>query len=214
MLNLSQIKRFNGTSWVNITPKRYNGSNWVDAQGYKFDGTKRVNITTQQYTKTWEATWSQTYRENGARRTDFRGNMLCQGKYADDIWGHMRSLCGFDDADIRATLSGAKIEKVELYLKNEHWYYYSGGTAIIGYHNHATEPDTFSHSLYNAKQQKYSSRGQAQWITMPNSLGEGIRDNKYKGFSIYAGSASIGYYGVFYGANSSYKPKLKITYSK
>lgn len=211
---MSLIKRYTGSSFTTINPKRFNGSSWVDVDVYKFDGSKWVNMTSQKYTKTWEANWSQTYRESGTKRTDYRGDMICQGEYLADPWGLMRSLAGFNDASIRAELAGARIDDVKLYLKNEHWYYYAGGTAIIGYHNHASEPTNFSHSVYKAKSQKFTSRGQALWIDMPNALGEGLRDNRYKGISIFANSTSMEYYGVFYGAHTSYKPKLKITYTK
>jgi hypothetical protein len=207
------VKRYNGSSWVDINPKRWNGSSWVDVEVYKYDGSKWVNISSQQYTTTWEATWTQTYRESGTKRTDYRSEKLCQGEYVSEPWGIMRSLCGF--GDIESALQGAKINKVELYLHNEHWYYNSGGTAVIGYHNHATVPNTFSHSKYGAKYQNFSSRGQALWITMPNELGEGIRDGIYKGISIFANTSNLNYYGIFYGANDgSRKPKLKITYTK
>ena len=201
--------------WTPISPKKWNGSNWVDAQAYKWDGDKWVNVSTQQHVKTWDSTWTQSYGDENQKRTGDRALKLSHGYYpnVDGYWGIMRSLCGF--GDIAKELQGAKIDKVEIYLRNEHWYYYAGGKVGIGYHNHATVPQTFSHSHYQAKVESYSARGQAKWITMPKSLGEGIRDGKYKGFSLYTDSKIMDYYGIFYGAqDGSNKPKLKITYTK
>jgi hypothetical protein len=207
------LKKFNGSSWVDVPFKKWSGSSWVEPEVKKWDGSKWVIINQQQYTTTWNATWSQTYRSTNEKRTDTRGNSnLMQGDSGLDPWNINRSLCGF--GDIRSTLAGAKIDDVKLYLRSEHWWYYSGGTAVIGYHNHSSEPSTFSHSKYGAKSQKFDYRGHAQWIDMPNALGEGIRDGSYKGFSIYANSTSKSYYGEFNGAGSSYRPKLKITYTK
>jgi hypothetical protein len=125
----------------------------------------------------------------------------------------MRSLCGF--GNIQSVLAGSVIKDVKLYLRNEHWYYNSGGTAVIGVHNHTSEPSTFSHTAYGTKTQSFSSRGQALWIDMPNVVGNGLRDGNYKGISIFANSTSMSYYGVFYGAgDGSSRPKLKITYEK
>lgn len=214
---MGSLKRYNGSSWEDVPFKKWNGSSWVEPDVKKWDGSKWVILNQQQYTTTWEATWTQTYRESGIKRTDSRSGKLCQGKYSGDSnpWGIQRSLCGFNDSDMRSKLSGAKINDVKLYLKAEHWYYNSGGTAYIGYHNHANEPTNYSHSKYNAKSQKFDSRDEAIWIDMPNALGEGIRDNDYKGISIFANSTSYNYYGVFRGASDgSYKPKLKITYTK
>ncbi len=211
------ITKHNGSSFADINPQKFNGSSWVDMDVFKSNGSAWENMTSQQYATTWEATWSQTYRESGTKRTDHRADKLCQGKYSGDSnpWGITRALCGFDDADMRSKLTGAKIDKVELYLKNEHWYYYAGGTVVVGYHNHASEPTNFSHSKYNAKTDSYSARGQAKWITMPKEFGEQLRDGSAKGFSIFANSTSYNYYGIFYGAyDGSSRPKIKITYTK
>lgn len=179
----------------------------------KWDGAKWVVMNQQQYTETWEANWSQTYRYTGEKRWDERSEFLGQGQYVpSNFWGLQRSLAGFPS--MASKLAGARIDDVKLYLRNDHWYYHAGGTAVIGYHNHSLEPSTFSHSKYKAKVQRYEARGQALWIDMPNEFGEGLRDGKYRGISLFANAESMHYYGFFYGANSSYRPKIKITYTK
>ncbi|MEX3625171.1 hypothetical protein [Viridibacillus arvi] len=193
--------------------KKWNGSAWVEPEVMKWDGSKWVVLNQQKYTTTWDSTWTQTYRSTGDKRTDDRGGKLCQGDSGLDPWGINRSLAGF--GNIKSELSGAVINDVKLYLRSEHWWYYAGGTVVIGYHDHSSVPTKFSVSKSDAKRQKFDSRGQAQWIDMPIALGEGIRDGKYKGISIYINSTNKDYYGIFNGAkDGSYKPKLKITYTK
>ncbi|MEC2335126.1 MULTISPECIES: hypothetical protein [Bacillus subtilis group] len=208
------LKRYNGSSWVDVPFKKYNGSSWVEPEVKKWDGSKWVVMNRQKYTKTWESTWTQTYRDSGGKRTDYRGSKLCQGTYGSvEPWGIMRSLAGFPD--MNTDLSGSTINDVKIYLRNEHWWYTDGGKVVLGYHDHSSEPSTFSHSKSSVKTESYSSRGQAKWIDMPNSFGEGLRDGYYEGFSIFANTTNKDYYGIFYGAgDGSSKPKIKITYTK
>lgn len=210
------VKKWNGSQWSESNPRKWNGSSWVEAQGYKWDGSKWSSVTAQQYTTQWIATWSQSYTDNNSRKSGNEGNLLYQGRYSANAGGTHKSLCGFNMSDMRSQLSGAKIDNVEIYLKNSHWYYNSGGTAIIGYHNHNSNPTKFSDSEYGMKKQAFNSREQALWIPMSKSFGEGLRDGNYKGFSLFANTTAIAYYGYFYGANSnqSYKPRIKITYTK
>ena len=208
------IKKYNGSAWETVPVKLWDGSQWVEPEVKKWDGSKWSVLNRQQYTKTWEADWSQTYSGNLNKRTDDRGIWLGQGQYTpDNFWGLQRSLAGFPD--MRYELLDATIDKVEIYLKNEHWYYSNGGTVVLGYHNHQDIPDRFTHSEASVKSRKFSARGEAQWIEMPKQFGEGLRDGSYKGFSLYSRSSDMLYYGFFYGAKSdSFKPKIKITYTK
>ena len=210
---MADLKVRKGGSWVDIKPKKRTSSGWVDADVYKRVNGKWVKMSSRKFTKTYNATWTQTYREAGTKRTDYRSEKLCQGRYVLEPWGVMRSLIGF--GSVVNDLKGATINKVELYLRNEHWYYYAGGTAVLGYHNHSVRPTKFSHSKSGAVKQKYTARGQAKWITLPNAFGNGLRDKKYRGVSVFINSTNMGYYGIFYGAkDGSNKPKLKITYTK
>lgn len=210
---MSRIKQYRKGSWYDVDFLQRRGGKWVNIDVYQYLKGKWVKITAETYTRTWDCTWTQTYRQAGTKRTDYRSEKLCQGRYVYEPWGIMRSLAGF--GDIRSTISGAKIKDVKIYLKNEHWYYYSGGKVKIGYHNHSSRPSTFSESRYGEVTSSYSSRGQAKWIDMPNSFGEGIRDGRYNGFSVFANTGDMNYYGIFSGENDgSSKPKIKITYVK
>ncbi|KEK23931.1 hypothetical protein [Bacillus gaemokensis] len=213
---MGKVKKWNGSNWIDASVKKYNGSSWINADVKTSNGQGWNNISNQQQSKTWDCSFTQTYREAGTRRTDYRADKICQGRYVYEPWGIMRSLIGFDNGSrIKDELQGARIDRVELFLHNEHWYYYAGGTLYVGYHNHANEPDLFSHSEYGAKTQKFTSRGQSQWITLPNSLGAGIRDGYYKGVSVFANSGAGEYYGIFSGMwDGSLAPKLRITYTK
>lgn len=212
---VGRVKVRKNGAWQDATVKVYKSGAWQEAKIYQRKDGTWIDRSTQTYTKTWTSTWTQTYRESGTKRTDYRAEKICQGEYLSDPWGIMRSLIGFNSSAIQTELSGATISKVQLYLKNEHWYYVAGGTVYIGYHNHSSKPTTFSHSAYGKKTEKYTARGQGKWITLPNALAEGIRDGKYKGISVFANSGSGSYYGIFSGANDgSNAPKLKITYKK
>ncbi|MDY7043703.1 hypothetical protein RVS70_05740 [Virgibacillus sp. M23] len=212
---MSRLKQWRNGSWQDVDFNQWRNGRWVKVEVNQWRNGKWEKISTQKFTNTWEATWSQTYRESGTKRTDYRANRLCQGEYLSDPWGLMRSLCGFNDSSIRSKLSGADINDVKLYLHNEHWYYYAGGKAVVGGHNHSNEPSRFSHSKYSIKQQSYSKRHQAKWIDMPNWFGTGLRDGKYRGFSLYSAYNNMRYYGIFFGAGSGWRsPKIKISYEK
>ncbi|PEA25811.1 hypothetical protein CN984_12260 [Bacillus cereus] len=208
------IKTLRNGQWVDAELYTRRNGQWVRADAYTRRNGQWVNLTSQVYTDTFWSSWTQTYRTSGTKRTDYRADKLVQGYYGEaEPWGLQRSLCGF--GDIQSKIAGSRIKKVELYLYAEHWWYYAGGTAVIGYHNHSNEPDRFGHSVYGAKYQKFSYRGQGMWVDMPISLGEGIRDGYYKGISIFADSYARDYYGVFSGAwDGGNAPRLKITYEK
>ncbi|PGA05637.1 hypothetical protein [Bacillus mycoides] len=208
------IKTLRNGQWVDAELYTRRNGQWVRAEAYTRRNGQWANVTSQTYADTFWSSWTQTYRTSGTKRTDYRADKLVQGYYGEaEPWGLQRSLCGF--GDIQSKIAGSRIKKVELYLYAEHWWYYAGGTVVIGYHNHSNEPDRFGHSVYGAKYQRFTSRGQGMWIDMPIALGEGIRDGYYKGISIFADSYSRDYYGVFSGAwDGGVAPRLKITYEK
>lgn len=166
----------------------------------------------QQYVKTYACNESASYQEDGSNR----GVASCyQGRYSSTN-GNQFSMIGFDDATIRSNLSGATINKVELYLNNNHFYSNSGGNAVIGTHNQTTLSGTHSSSQINDNlQQTHFDLGQAKWITIPNSIGNALRDNTAKGIALGPGpTTSQSYYGYFAGNGESGEPQLRITYTK
>lgn len=166
----------------------------------------------QSYTKTYACNESASYQEDGSNR----GISDCyQGRYSATN-GNQYSMIGFDDAQIRSDLTGATINKVELYLNNNHFYSNSGGNAIIGTHNQTTLSGTHSSSqITDNIQATHFDLGQAKWITIPNSIGTALKNNTAKGIALGPGpSNSQSYYGYFAGNGQSGEPQLRITYTK
>lgn len=254
-------------------PRRWNGSKWVDAVIRRWNGKAWEIISEQEYTRTWDATWTSSYygattskiqtrvakwgdtvshyamwwgatwnqivNWNGLksphviyqgtkyivkkstypnrRNTSgwmYQGRFTPADKFSDDF-GRQRSMIGFNHSDIRSKTNGAKIIKVEMYLRSKHFWNTTGGDAVIGYHNSSTNtPSSFSETKNNVKTQKFSKRDQGIWITLPNSVGEALRDNKAKGLTLYGNTNDVKKYGYFYGKGNGSEPKIRITYKK
>lgn len=174
-----------------------------------------------QYVKTYGADWSESYQSDGTSRGSFDNGDVYQGYYSGTN-GNQFSLIGFPYTTIQNDLSGATINKVEVYLDNKHWYQNAGGTAIIGYHNNASAPGTASYPSGTDNITRSSfTYGQAKWVTVNNSIGNAFKNNTAKGILLGKGQTSGGtlvndnqYYGYFVGANKTGEPKLRITYTK
>lgn len=172
-----------------------------------------------QYTKTYSANGSASYQGDDDERA---GIAECyQGQYSSTN-GNQYSVILFPYSTIASDLSGATINKVEVYLNNNHWYYNSGGTAIIGYHNSATTPSSFTYpsSTDNITRSSFTY-GQAKWVTVDNSIGTAFKNGTAKGILLGKGQTSGGtlstdklYYGYFAGNGQSGEPQLRITYTK
>lgn len=178
-----------------------------------------------QHTKVWDATWTAGYWSWGAAKgwsAKVSPNKPIQGCYVTDparAWdqydrGDEGGMIGFDDGDIRRTLSGARIDRIEVYLYAEHWYYYNGGTAIIGTHNAGGWQSHFSEANHGVVR-RAMGRQQGMWIQLPNWVGDNFKNNLLKGITVKAGTTNHSYYGYFSGTNDgNRKPKLRITYTK
>lgn len=118
----------------------------------------------------------------------------------------------FDDANIRSVLSGATVDKVELYLYAEHWHSSSGGRANIATHGYSTTQATFGNSAHVGE--AAFARGQGRWLGLPTS---GWATGSRRGVSLAppSWSSSSIYYGYFSGLGSgTRRPRLRITYTK
>lgn len=172
-----------------------------------------------QYVKTYSANGSASYQGDDDERS---GIAECyQGQYSSTN-GNQYSVILFPYSTIATDLSGATINKVEVYLNNNHWYYNSGGTAIIGYHNSATTPSSFTYpsSTDNITRSSFTY-GQAKWVTVDNSIGTAFKNGTAKGILLGKGQTAGGtlstdklYYGYFAGNGQSGEPQLRITYTK
>ena len=202
------MKKWNGSSWVNAVAKKWNGSSWVNATVKKWNGSAWVTVASSSTANTLNASWSSVYRSNNSKRTDL-GTKLQQGQYkGDSTNGINRSLVGFS----LSGYVGKDIKGIRLYLKSTDWYYATGGTVHIGWHNHSSSPSTFSHSKYSGVQGSFSAKVQEKWITMPQAFVDGVKNGTIKGISIYYNSADWHGYGRFHAHNGAYPPKLEITY--
>lgn len=196
--------------------------------------------TVSHYALWWGATWNQIVSWNGLKsphriyegvryivkkgsmpNVRYSSKWMYQGREQgggrfDNDRGRQRSMIGFNYSSLREYLSGSEIEKVELYLESGHFHSTSGGTVVVGYHNLSatSTPNSFSEKKNNVKSQKYSRRKQGQWIVLPKSVGEAIRDGEAKGITLNAHSDSSSRYGWFLGKGSGSDPKLRITYKK
>lgn len=219
---MALMKRWNGSSWQDYVPRRWNGSSWVNAIVRRWNGSSWQIISSQQFTKTWECTWTRSYGGNNAYKGDqWGGRKLYQGRYGSPDswtydWGRQKSMAGFNYTDIQNNLRGSRIDKVEIFLRNEHFWYYSGGAAYIGTHNNTSPPSNFAQRRYGLVYQAFQGRGQGYWITMPINFGEALRDGMEKGFTLYRDSNELSYYGYFHGENTgaAYAPKIRVTYTK
>lgn len=167
---------------------------------------------TQQYVKTYAANESASYQSDGSNR----GISDCYQGYYSGTNGNQFSMIGFDDTQIRIDTAGSTINKVELYLNNNHFYANAGGNAVIGMHNQTNLSGTHSSSqITDNLQQTHFDLGQAKWITIPTSIGNALKGNTAKGIALGPGPTnSQNYYAYFAGNGQSGEPQLRITYTK
>jgi hypothetical protein len=172
------------------------------------------------YTGTYTATWSQTYKGDGSKRTDTRGELyLVYGQAeGDGVNGQQRSLVGFDYATIAADLASSTITKVELWMQNVHSYWESGVQVFFGMHNVTAEPGAWpgsgSLSLRRSVEQHYG-KAEAKKVPLTVEFGQQLRAGTAKGIAIEAPSNVRDYYGYAAGVGSGYTPpQLIITYAK
>lgn len=163
------------------------------------------------YTKTYSSTWSRSY--NGSGSLLHSNDDIYQGQYSGTN-GNQRSLIGFNYSTIQSDLNGATIKKVELTMKNIHFYNNSGGTAVLGTHNYTSAPSTWSDGSVNQSRTTYSwAKGATKTVDLGVSYGNDLKSGSAKGIALGPGdSTSLTYYGYFDGTVGS--PKLKITYEK
>lgn len=110
------VKRYNGSSWVNGAVKRYNGSSWVDAYTYRWNGSKWVQIYPETAV-TQSFGWSsggayRSWRSNGYETTTSTTTFK-QGPY-----GSYTAAYGYSDltsASIPGTKNISNISNIEVY---------------------------------------------------------------------------------------------------
>lgn len=172
--------------------------------------------TKKTYTTTWNFDWSGSYDGSGNYNSYF-GNGMNQGYYSSNN-GNQAAMMGFSSTNlssIASALSGATINSCNVYLYANHWYYNSGGTAVIGTHGVAnTRPSTFS-GTQNRLQVSSWANPAGKTVSLGTTIGGEFKSGTTKGIILGHGpSTSYTYYGNFNGAGQSYKPYLTISYTK
>lgn len=189
--------------WVeDVGPYRGNNAVPNDASG-------ATTTPKQTYTKRYPAVWSGTY--NGANLDTFYGNEMKQGSYGGDF----RGMVGFDSALMVSDLTGATVESCIVYLYANHWYYNSGGTAVIGTHSNAARPGTWT----GVTQDRWRSGGWpkpgGRRIDLGAAVGDEFKSGAAKGVALGpAPSTDLAFYGRFNGDGMANEPYVEIRYSK
>lgn len=184
---------------------------------------------TKQYVKTYDIQWGRSYRGGsptcGSANSGFSQNdALYQGRF-DSCNDNTRSWIGFDWNQIQSDLSGATVKKCEVYLYYKHWYFNSGGTAIIGTHSSnyngtGQSGPTFNEALDDTTRKTVTgwARESGKWVDLGTTIGNEFKAGTTTGIVIGPGpSNSQTYYGhAAYGPStaSTWEPKLRLTYVK
>ncbi|MBG7704909.1 hypothetical protein HCJ76_44310 [Streptomyces sp. MC1] len=172
--------------------------------GYN-DGGGTAAPPVQQYTKTYACSWSGSY-SNRSSYNAYYGNSCYQGYYSSTN-GTQAALIGFPSS-LGSDLSGATIQKAEVYLYFDHWYSNSGGKAVIKAHSHTSRPSTFSS---DAESKTISwARNEGKWVDITSVFDS----TKWRGIALDPNSTSTAYYGRARGYGQTNPPKLKVTYTK
>ncbi|MEU2909215.1 hypothetical protein ACFYM3_15905 [Streptomyces massasporeus] len=158
-----------------------------------------------QYTKTYSATWSGSYASRGSYNSYF-GNSCYQGYYSSTN-GMQASLIGFASS-LGTDLSGATIQKAEVYLYFDHWYSNSGGKAVIKAHKHTSRPSTFS---CDAESKTVTwAKNEGKWVDITSVFDS----TTWRGIALDPNTSGLTYYGRARGYGQTNPPKLRVTYTK
>lgn len=220
---------FHAGAWRTITqPSVYHSGAWRTIKnGYVMHSGVWREFYTQATAQThlYYPTDTQAYRSTGAQRTDV-GSRLYQGYYSS-TYGEHRSMLMFNYSQIQSDLAGHTISSVNIRLSSDHFYNgdYSSvlGVTRLGMHNitATTAPATFYesaayNSAYGDELTWYGgyagARDQTNWFTIPNAIGEALRDGSGTGLTMYAHSTSSLYYQYLHGFDTStnLRPLLEI----
>lgn len=180
-------------------------------------GTAKPAVAAQTTTKylTASATFTKSYRQSGGE-TGGNHTYLYYGDSGESSFnGKQQSIIGFNSGSIAATLAGAIIDKVELYLYNIHTWAGSGSTVYFGVHNNSSAPSTASgivhaHDFISSGKTHRNTGG---WLTLSTEFGSRLRDGTGKGIILQAPNNSRSYYGYAAGVGSGLTiPQIRITY--
>lgn len=173
---------------------------WNDGSG---TGTQDPEPTKRRYTKTYNSTGYRVYDNNGS---DTSGNDkdVVQGLYAGGPSRLLRK-GGWLFPSWTSDLSGAKIEKVEMYVYMNHSYYTAGATV-----NACVWSSPMRDNLTNFQQIKGWKRNTGKWITIPKAYHNGFKNGTYVGVGVKPTTSYAEQYARFNASGA----RVRITYVK
>lgn len=163
------------------------------------------DTTTTKRTKTVTGSWGQSYTIAGATTTGMDPYAV-QGSGGGPA---RMSMIGFPS--IISDLSGATVNKVEVFLYFAHWWNNSGGTAGIGYHGQTSKPSSWSGTSASLQVGGMPKPG-GKWITLPSSTYASFKSGAYRGITLRAPGDSTA--TVYYGYAVPGKCQLRYTFTK
>ena len=166
------------------------------------------------FTSAFGATYSRTYDGGGGTTWD-DSSYAYQGKF-DSNRGNTRSLIGFNFASIESALAGATRISCYFTFKVAHAYYNTGLTAVIGTHDYAAKPGTWSSTHVYTNQIRRGScvAGKTYSVNLTSWQCWAFQQGVITGMAFGPGpSTSKTYYGYMYGAASA-PASLHFTYYK
>ncbi|MFD3926537.1 hypothetical protein [Streptomyces sp. NPDC058614] len=158
-------------------------------------------------TRTYKATWSGSYANRSGYNAYYASQLV--GGYYSANNGTQAALVGFGGT-LAADLSGATLLKVEIYLYANHWYYASGGTAVLKAHGHTARPAKFSSDQAESKTVTGWARSSGKWTDI-TAIFDSIT---FRGIAIDPNTTNRTCYGKFDGVGQPHPPQLRVTYVK
>ena len=183
----------------------------VSGQGGAYNTGGVVVTPVQTYVSTWNATNSMGYTGSNVADNDAdvkQGYSSADGDSHGVIIFGGGAASGEKTKTIATALTGATLKKVEVYLYFNHWYYNSGGTAIIRAYNSTSLSS--STPTGTTKQSASWPKPGGRWVDITSIATTAIR-----GVTVgKAGSTNLLYYGRVNGYTMSNKPQLRLTYTR
>lgn len=171
-------------------------------------------------TQTWAASAAASWAGGSRYSTDYAGstNDLWQGYWSGSPNARMSHINfnGLGDKGKSIASTRGKIttlEKLEVYLYNSFFYYYSGGKVRLHFHNSTTTGSYPSTTTYIGDVSM--GRGAGKWIEITNSSAKAaFLSGGFTGIALDPrGSKDQNYYGAFKGMDGGkYIPKIRATY--
>ncbi len=176
--------------------------------------TNTVKTTTE-----YPAVWSNTFKGDGSQRTDKDGNLTTYQGYYDTFADDQRSLVGFDSTKIMSDLSGATIDDCFLTYKVQHAGTSGGLDVIVSSHTYTSKPTTWDGANVTKDRGRTNNvlEGASATLNLGTIIGGELKSGATRGFGFGPSgdnSRVLDRYGYLYGAGTSSRPYLSITYTK